>query len=343
MSYKYDYADEPTSFTFPSGRVQNTNYDQAKWLTALFDNFNSVNVDVASRFGLLSQWAIEDVYLGNRNTSQTHQHTTLNSRLQVTGRSAQVNSTDGSPTLLTLGFNYPSSPSNNGNMISESISTNGGMGSSGINVTQSFGYDAFNRLLSMSETSGLSQSYWYDAYGNRALTAGYAPSPYLTPTSTSQFTGNRWLGSGSSTAGYDASGNQTQNSNGGNVFTVDAENRMVTSNIGNMGVTSHVYDGEGRRIEKTSSTFTSYYVYDSSGTPVAEYTTETQPVYGTLYVTPDHLGSTRLLTNGNGDVVRRYDYLPFGEEIPGGTYSRGNDYGGNQYPHSPSTPALLAA
>ena len=109
---------------------------------------------------------------------------------------------------------------------------------------------------------------------------------------------------------------------------------MATSNIGNMGVTSYVYDGEGRRIEKTSSTFTSYYVYDSSGDPVAEYTTETQPVYGTLYVTPDHLGSTRLLTNGNGDVVRRYDYLPFGEEIPSGSYSRGNDYGGNQYPNA---------
>jgi YD repeat-containing protein len=328
---------EPVAGSGVDSRVQNTSYDQAKRLTALFDNFNSVNVDLASNFGYYPNGAVEDVYLGNSNSSQTHQHTTLNSRLQVTGRSAQVHSTDGSPTLLTLGFNYPSSPSNNGNISSESITTNGGMGSSGINVTQSFGYDAFNRILSMSETSGLSQSYGYDAYGNRALTGGYAPSPYLTPTSTSQFTGNRWLGSGSSTAGYDASGNQTQNTNGGNVFTFDAENRMVTSNIGNMGVTSYVYDGEGRRIEKTSSTFTSYYVYDFSGATVAEYTTETQPVYGTLYVTPDHLGSTRLLTNGNGDVVRRYDYLPFGEEIPSGSYSRGNDYGGNQYPNAGGT------
>ena len=73
---------------------------------------------------------------------------------------------------------------------------------------------------------------------------------------------------------------------------------MATSNIGNMGVTSYVYDGEGRRIEKTSSTFTSYYVYDSSGDPVAEYTTETQPVYGTLYVTPDLIDSTAILHSG---------------------------------------------
>jgi RHS repeat-associated protein len=33
----------------------------------------------------------------------------------------------------------------------------------------------------------------------------------------------------------------------------------------------------------------------------------------------DHLGSTRLVTDGSGNVVARYDYLPFGEEIPADT------------------------
>jgi uncharacterized protein RhaS with RHS repeats len=28
----------------------------------------------------------------------------------------------------------------------------------------------------------------------------------------------------------------------------------------------------------------------------------------------DHLGSTRLVTDQNGNVVGRHDYLPFGEE-----------------------------
>src|SRR5262249_21626314 len=35
------------------------------------------------------------------------------------------------------------------------------------------------------------------------------------------------------------------------------------------------------------------------------------------YLTTDHLGSTRVVTDGNGGVKSRHDYLPFGEEIPG--------------------------
>jgi hypothetical protein len=33
----------------------------------------------------------------------------------------------------------------------------------------------------------------------------------------------------------------------------------------------------------------------------------------------DHLGSTRIVTNAQGSVVERHDYLPFGEEIIGAT------------------------
>jgi RHS repeat-associated protein len=33
------------------------------------------------------------------------------------------------------------------------------------------------------------------------------------------------------------------------------------------------------------------------------------------YLTADHLGSTRLVTNASGGVISRHDYLPFGEEI----------------------------
>jgi uncharacterized protein RhaS with RHS repeats len=32
-------------------------------------------------------------------------------------------------------------------------------------------------------------------------------------------------------------------------------------------------------------------------------------------LTADHLGSTRVVTDGSGTVVARHDYLPFGEEI----------------------------
>ncbi|HYM01279.1 MAG TPA: RHS repeat-associated core domain-containing protein, partial [Blastocatellia bacterium] len=35
----------------------------------------------------------------------------------------------------------------------------------------------------------------------------------------------------------------------------------------------------------------------------------------TSYLTTDHLGSTRVVTDQNGAVESRHDYLPFGEEI----------------------------
>ena len=43
-----------------------------------------------------------------------------------------------------------------------------------------------------------------------------------------------------------------------------------------------------------------------------------KPSCATCYVSWDHLGSVRMLTDGSGNVVARQDYLPFGEEIPDG-------------------------
>jgi RHS repeat-associated protein len=66
------------------------------------------------------------------------------------------------------------------------------------------------------------------------------------------------------------------------------------------------------------ATIQTIYVYDAAGNLAAEYslTAQPSPPCLTCYITVDHLGSTRLLTDDNGNSVRRYDYLPFGEEIP---------------------------
>jgi RHS repeat-associated protein len=41
----------------------------------------------------------------------------------------------------------------------------------------------------------------------------------------------------------------------------------------------------------------------------------------------DHLGSVRLVTDQNANVVARHDYLPFGEEIPANTAGRNSQWG----------------
>jgi len=54
----------------------------------------------------------------------------------------------------------------------------------------------------------------------------------------------------------------------------------------------------------------------------AEYGAVAKPSCATCYVSWDHLGSVRMLTDGSGNVVARQDYLPFGEEIPTGYAGR---------------------
>ena len=61
------------------------------------------------------------------------------------------------------------------------------------------------------------------------------------------------------------------------------------------------------------------------------------PYTGTEYLIPDHLGSSRLAINGQGQVVRRYDFLPFGEELKAGLGGRGADYEPSTYTY-PTTP-----
>ena len=51
---------------------------------------------------------------------------------------------------------------------------------------------------------------------------------------------------------------------------------------------------------------------------MAEYGAVAKPSCTTCYLSFDHLGGARMLTDGSGNVVVRQDYLPFGEEIPAG-------------------------
>ena len=112
---------------------------------------------------------------------------------------------------------------------------------------------------------------------------------------------------------------------------------MLTANIANTGTVSYVYDGEGRRVQKTVALAVTNFVYDATGNLVAEYSNAAPQAAGTQYLFDDHLGSTRLVTDGS--TVKRYDYLPFGEEIPSGMDGRGTDYGAQVVP--PTTPDVV--
>jgi RHS repeat-associated protein len=144
------------------------------------------------------------------------------------------------------------------------------------------------------------------------VNSGYVPATSFTPQtsgSTVPYIGNHWVG-----AGYDLAGNMTSVST--QVLTYDAEGRLLTLVDGTSVTDSFTYDGDGRRVTKTSNGVLTTYVYDPSGQLAMEVGGASPAVSGTMYVTRDRMGSTRLTTNASG-AVGCHDYLPFGEEIPG--------------------------
>ena len=279
---------------------------------------------------------VRQLLLGNGLWEQRR----YNARLQPTQMglgttlaTGSLTATGTTPTasLLLLDYSYGTS-SNNGNVLSQRIR----VGAS-LNQTQSYTYDALNRLKTAAESgsgTAWSQTYAYDRYGNRRVTpdtngnASYLPNQALTPQSTADIaTGtNRLSGmKGVNTVAYDAAGNLKADW-AGNAFKYDGDNRLVAfdESLGTDSDTTYSYDGEGRRVQKVvggSGGITTTYVYNVGGQLVAEYTNPWRQETGTRYLTADHLGSTRVVTGEDQGVLSRHDYLPFGEEI-------GTAYGG---------------
>jgi RHS repeat-associated protein len=169
-----------------------------------------------------------------------------------------------------------------------------------------------------------------------------ASAPTTFPSS--QFPNNQWIGGAG--AAYDAAGNQTQWAGSSGTFTYDGENRLLSANVLNEGTVTFAYDAEGRRVQKTSAQGTTTYIHDAMGRLAAEYSTQAPTATGTQYLTADHLGSTRLVTDGTGNVVRCIDYLPFGEEIPSRENGRSGCYeslGNAILPQYPAPPDVESA
>lgn len=243
-----------------------------------------------------------------------------NNRLQAT---LVKLGTSGNPTsVISLGYNFGTT-NNNSNVQSHTYS--GG----GLSYTQTFGYDSLNRLTTSTENSGSSWSETnaYDRYGNRWVDLGGGNQSLYFSTSTNRING----------LSYDAAGNLLND--GSHAYTYNAENKIAKVDT----VSAYVYDGEGQRVRKLVGENLTF-VYGISGQLVADYNGSTgalvkEYVYGAdgllatieptavnsngaRYITSDHLGSPRVVTNSGGSVISRHDYMPFGIELGSGIGGR---------------------
>jgi RHS repeat-associated protein len=139
---------------------------------------------------------------------------------------------------------------------------------------------------------------------------------------------------------YDNNGNVTQKTVDGRTtaYVYDYANRLTALGVGG-ATTTYAYDAFGQRVLQTGTSTTYLYPFKwysvaSSTGSGAKYATTTDYVFNgdslvatvdqqtasgnatgtakTRYVHPDHLGSTNVVTDENGNVVQTLDFYPYG-------------------------------
>ena len=208
-----------------------------------------------------------------------------------------------------------------------------------------YAYDDLYRLTAANNPSGLPNEAWtYDKLGNR-LTDNRRAGDW-------QYNGNNQLLKSFTTNGdpvthaYDENGSLTRKQSPGieptdnQQYLYDAANRLVEvkDRDGNR-IASYQYDPFGRRIAKTTSLNTTFFIYGDEGliaeaTPTGsiatEYGWQPQNIWGTdplyikttktngqspeiFYYQNDHLGTPQKAVDSQGNVVWEAKALAFGE------------------------------
>ncbi|MFL6286024.1 MAG: RHS repeat domain-containing protein [Pyrinomonadaceae bacterium] len=351
FGYEYNLDGSLKSETYPSKRVVVSEYDSAGRLAGVKnqggDYYAGGDPSVVNNPSVISyapHGGVAALRLGNG----LWEHTLYNDRLQAYEIGLGTTSTDSSRLKLEYGYapivNGALDPTkNNGNVQGQRISVPAEGVALAQTFTQSYTYDTLNRLESVSEVKGTSetwrQTYTYNRYGNRSLIPSQTTSPKLTqPGQTAlpevanpstQALTNRLTedqnGDGNKEYSYDVAGNLTCDAQHCTpapsptpYYSYDGENRIVRVAGGaQAGGAEYAYDGDGKRVKKVWGSQSTVFVYDAAGALIAEYGGAQSQAGGASYLTQDTLGSTRAVTGQSGEVKSRHDYLPFGEEIGG--------------------------
>jgi RHS repeat-associated protein len=191
--------------------------------------------------------------------------------------------------------------------------------------TESYSYDAIDQVTSVNYGNSRSESFLYDAMGNRTQSTDSAVgTTAYTTNALNQYTAF----SGHPVAPtYDPNGNLTGAN--GSTFAYDARNRLTSATTPGNTLTA-TYDCQNRPISRTINGVTTYFIWDgwslieernAAGTltttyvhgPVIDELLVKTTTSGSVYYHHDGLGNTIAITNGNADVLERYSYDVFGQ------------------------------
>ena len=340
-AYSYYLDGSLNTLTYPSGRVMTYQVGGAELPLSANDSTTTYAANATyTPAGALAGLTMAG---GNITLSQAY-----NSRLQP-GRLQAVSA--GGADLLDLAYDFGLGTADNGNVTAI---INGRDNTR----SQSFAYDALNRiwLARTQATTGANawgQAFGYDPWGNlltTALTQGAAPSFSVAANGQNRIVGYC----------YDAAGNVLDPnacpSDNPHTYAYNAEGQMVSAVA---GAYTYTYDGDGQRVKKSSGKLYWYGTNadvlaesDLAGNITDEYVffrsqrIARRDAAGNVdYYLSDQLGSSRVVTDSIGNLLDDSDFYPFGWErrvasSSGNTYKftgkerdseSGNDYFGARY------------
>ena len=297
-AYAYDGASNRAWLVAPDGSSNNYQYDTLNRLTTLTNS-------LTGQFGFGYDALSRRTQLTRPNGINTNYNYDSVSHLLSVLHQAGSTTLDGA----SYGYDYA------GNRTSKTNYLNG--------ITSNYGYDAIYELQQVTQGGSTTESYSYDAVGNRLSSLGmnpysYNPSNELTATPSGSYT-------------YDANGN-TLSDPSGKSYTWDFENRLTQAIVPGTGTVTFKYDPAGRRIQKSSPFGTTNYLYDGPnlleevdtvGNLLARYNQEKAVDEAlsewrsgtTTYYQADGLGSITSLSNSTGTLSSTYTYDSFGKLI----------------------------
>jgi RHS repeat-associated protein len=199
---------------------------------------------------------------------------------------------------------------------------------------ETYSYDPLYRLTGLKDAQGQAiEAYTYNKTGDRLskTSNGLATGTY------GYQAGTHWLTSiGSSARTYDANGNTTGTSSGGDTFGYgyNDRNRMAVVQRNGQTVANYTYNAMGERVAK-AATANQRFAYDEGSQLIGEYgatsrsyvwldnlpvaVVDTNGTISTVsYVHADALGTPRAVADRTGAAVWQWAYQanPFGEKVP---------------------------
>jgi RHS repeat-associated protein len=303
-AFTYNLADLPQTMTYPvDNEVVTFNYNNNMLPTSVTgtDTYaQSIAYDSAMRMTQLI-----------RGANKVNSVFTYNAWNADGGRLLNLTSTQVSTSTQLQNSTYDYDSVGNINTITDSL-----LGPQ----TQTFTYDNLDRLLSSNVTGGTNGLY-SEGYTYNGTTGNLASKNSVNYTYNASHK-HAVASAGSNSYGYDANGNMTSRTVGGQSYTLayDAENRLVS--VSGAATASFVYDADGKQVKATVNGVTTYYVgshYEVKNSVVTKYyfagATRLAVRTGTTlsYLLSDHLGSSSVTTDANGAKTASALYKAFGE------------------------------